>query len=135
VRLFTESAVFGATSIEPFRWDQHWDGVRFGDFDNWTAIHDCAALTDLLASADHDSLYVVGIQEWIYYSGCIADGLLRRALPAQASHFSLLSPLEDVVGRLDMLSFRSSFARIERAHLNWLEMPKAFQVTRGVFQS
>jgi hypothetical protein len=134
VRLFSEEAVSGATSVEPFRWDREWGGVRFGDFYSWTTIFDCAAVEDALASDRPERLYVVGISEWFYYAGCIADALLKRVQPAKRSHFSARSPLEDVVERLDLLTFRSSFARINRDHLVWLEMPEAFQVGRGVFE-
>jgi hypothetical protein len=134
VRLFSEEAVSGATSVEPFRWDRTWDGVRVGNFESWTPIHDCGTLLDILASSRHDRIFVVGIQERYYHATCIASALLKRVRPAARSHFSPISPLRDVVDRFDMLSMRSSFARIERAHLKWLEMPEAFQATRGVFE-
>jgi hypothetical protein len=134
VRLFSETALDGLKSQEPFQWDPSWDGVRVGDFESWTAIHDCATLMEILASPRHDEIFVVGIQEWYYHADCIASALLRRVRPAVRSHFSPISPLRDMVDRFDMLGMRSSFARIERSHLNWLEMPQAFQVTRGVFE-
>ncbi|MGH6942765.1 MAG: hypothetical protein ACREH6_00900 [Geminicoccaceae bacterium] len=134
VRLFSETALDGLRSDRPFRWDTSWDGVRVGDFESWTAIHDCATLLEVLASPRHDEIFVVGIQEWAYHATCIASALLKRVKPAVRSHFSSISPLRDVVDRFDMLSIRSSFARSERSHLNWLEMPEALQVARGTFE-
>jgi hypothetical protein len=134
VRLFSEAALDLLRTPQPFQWEPSWDGVRVGNFDSWTPIHDCAALLDTLASPRHDEIFVVGIQEWDYHATCILAALLQRVKPAVRSHFSPVSPLRDVGDRLDMLSIRSSFARIERAHLSWLEMPEALKVTRGVFE-
>jgi hypothetical protein len=134
VRLFSESALEHLRAEGSFHWEPSWDGVRVGDFESWTPIHDCATLLDILASPRHDEIFVVGIQEWDYHATCISSALLKRVRPAVRSHFSPISPLRDVVDRFDMLSVRSSFAQIEWTQLNWLEMPEALQVMRGVFE-
>jgi hypothetical protein len=134
VRLFSEAALDGLRSQGSFQWEPSWNGVRVGDFESWTAINDCATLVQILASPHHDEVFVVGAQEWDYHATCIASALLQRVRPAVRSHFSPISPLHDVVDRFDRLGMRSSFARIQRAHLYWLEMPEAFQATRGVFE-